>query len=270
MRIRLFMMLAILHIMGSTAFCQSYAEQLLAEIRSAYESLNYAEAEIKGKAAIETYHKFSSTQLSEIHKMLGLIYFSENKPQLSREQFVAALTLTPALELDSLMVSPKIVRFFNSIRSEIEATDPAASGAAAPACIRYVLVPDKRPEAGFRSMLLPGWGQRYKDESKKGWLITGIWGAGAVATVAMQIARSNARRSYLDETSQPQIAARFNSFEKYHKLRNTFALFTAAVWGYGIVDAFLSGGSHPGTPGRVSVSPSASTNSAQLSLMIPF
>ena len=87
---------------------QTNSTMLLKEIQKAYNELNYTEAEIKAKSALESYQDFTSSQLTEVHKTLALIYYSLNRSTESRRQFEVALSLNPELKLDPLFVSPKI------------------------------------------------------------------------------------------------------------------------------------------------------------------
>src|SRR5689334_10418069 len=69
--------------------------------------------------------------------------------------------------------------------------DPADAPAPAPAATPAPSASAKRGEevisplgAVWRSALVPGWGQRYKGETRKGWIFTGI-GAGLVAASSL-------------------------------------------------------------------------------------
>ena len=48
----------------------------------------------------------------------------------------------------------------------------------------------------WRSALIPGWGQRYKGETKKGWVFTGIAGGLVASTVAAKLYADQTRHTY--------------------------------------------------------------------------
>ncbi|MCH7755947.1 tetratricopeptide repeat protein, partial [candidate division KSB1 bacterium] len=146
------------------AYAQTSSTTLLQEIQKAYNELNYTEAEIKARSALENYQDFTSSQLTEVHKTLALIYYSQNKPTESRRQFEVALSLNPELKLDPLFVSPKILEFYDLIKAEWQLSKQQNNDIQNE--IRYVLVNDPRPSAALRSMILPGWGQVYKSEKR--------------------------------------------------------------------------------------------------------
>ncbi|MFQ5709400.1 MAG: hypothetical protein ACE5HO_18230 [bacterium] len=218
---------------------QSREDNLLQEIQNAYTQLNYQEAEIKAKAVLENYNRFSPKQLTEVHKILGIIYFSQNKVEAARQQFENALSLTPDFELDRLFVSPKIVAFFTQVKKQFRAEKDL--GGPSKAQVRYVLIEDSRPAATLRSMFLPGWGQLYKGDKTKGRILMALWGVGVAGSIIAHVARQNAEDRYLAETNPARIESRFNTFSRLHKLRNNLLLFSAGVWVFSYLDAILRG-----------------------------
>ena len=224
-------------VLAANAHAQSRPTELLQEIRTAYNQLDYAQAEARALAALETYQAFSVAQLTEIHTTLALIYYTQNRIADARAHFVSALNLTPDLTLDPSLVSPKIVRFFEQVKEELQAQNQSADRPEAE--VRYVLVQDPRSTAALRSMLLPGWGQHYKGEHRKGWIVVGLWSVGLVGTVTAAILRADAEKRYLDATDPDEIEARYTAFNTWHKVRNSLLAFTAAVWAYGFFDALL-------------------------------
>ena len=209
---------------------------VVAEIRQAYERLDYAEAEAKAREALAANADFTVDQLVELHTLLALIAFSDNREAEARAQFLSALTLNPDLELDPLLVSPKILAFFDELRRDRRRAAPEEDPAAA---IRYVRVEDPRAAAAMRSLLLPGWGQQYKGQKTKGWILTGLWSVAAAGTVVAHIRRKQTRDAYLAETNPDLVPARYDTFNTWHKARNNLALATALLWAYSYFDALL-------------------------------
>lgn len=234
-----FLVLFFILIKSTSVFSQGTEDKLLEEIRDAYNQLNYTEAVIKAKMALQNYERFNSAQLTEIHKILALIFFSQNESEKARIHFENALSLTPELILDSLFVSPKILDFFNRVKEEREQKLEKESNPKSE--IRYVLVQDPRASAALRSMILPGWGQLFKGEKTKGKVLLSLWSLGIVGSVVSHLARERAEDKYLSETNPAKIESRYNTFNTYHKLRNNLILFSAVIWIYSYFDAVLKG-----------------------------
>ena len=103
---------------------------------------------------------------------------------------------------------------------------------------RYVTLPDPRVSAAWKSLLLPGWGQRFKGQTTKGRLLTISAAVLASATIATHILRRQAEQSYPD-ANEDNVVAKYDTFHRYHILRNNFALSLGVVWGVSVLDALL-------------------------------
>jgi len=248
---------------------QGDQSQVVERIRLNYDQLNYAVAEKEAVAALKEYQRFDPEQLVEIHRILGLIYFSENKPSKARLQFETALSLNPDLQLDAMFVSPKILEFFDEVKREWSLKQSADSIMLRP--VRYIVLQDRRPAAAVRSMILPGWGQMFKGQKRKGIVLTTAWSALVAGTVATHLLRQSARDDYLAETDRDKIESRFSTFNKYHKLRNNLFVAAVGVWLVSYVDALLSGGEQPQPQEKsLLVSPDVSTGARRLRLQLRF
>ena len=213
---------------------------LLSRVESAYENLDYDEAEGLARTALSRFDAFTPDQLIRLHTTLALILYSRGEELEAAEQFRGALTLNPGLQLDPLLVSPVTLAFFEEARAafvreqDVEDT-PTES-------VRYIQLPDMRPAATLRSAVLPGWGQRYKGDGTKGWAITGLWAASLGGAAAAHFRRQDARDAYLAETDPALVADRYDTYNTWHKARGGLLVGAAVVWAYAAIDALSSGG----------------------------
>jgi tetratricopeptide (TPR) repeat protein len=220
---------------ASAAVAQPDAAGLLRAMQDAYARLDYATAEERAREALAAYDAFSPDQLVRVHTTLGLILYARNEPLEAEGQFAAALSLDPALTLDPVLVSPKTLEFFDAVRARRGADEPEGREPT----VRYVRVPDPRPAATLRSLAVPGWGQLHKGERTKGWVLVGAWGALGGGTVAAHVLRAGARQDYLDAAEPDEIAARYATYDAWHRTRGALALGTVAVWAYAVLDALV-------------------------------
>jgi hypothetical protein len=205
------------------------------EVRRAYSRMDYTLAEELALSKLEDESGLTVVELVEIHQILALIYYGQNSIVKARQAFRSALSLEPDLELDPVMVSPKILEFFATVK-----TDYLAEGRrAAASAIQYVKVYDPRPGAALRSMVLPGWGQYHKSQREKGFVLMTLWTLSASATIATAVMRSNAEDDYLSATSLPEINSSYRTFNRIHKLHQGALAITAATWGLAFFDALL-------------------------------
>jgi len=224
-----------INLLLNKSISQTSSDTLLIEIRKLYQNLEYSPAEIKTKQALLNYNQFTTGELVELHKYLALIYFAQNKLEDSRQQFKTALELSPGLVLSPLYVSPKIIDFFNRIK--LSASSETKSNQDLQ--VRYIIVKDRRFPAVLRSTVLPGWGQVYKGDKKKGITLISLWSMGLSGLLITQFKQSQAKQDYLDAVELAEIESRYKTYNNYYKTRNSMALFMSAVWLYAYFDAGL-------------------------------
>ena len=222
---------------------------VVAEVEAAYERLDYDAAEALAREALADFEAYAPDQLVRLHTLLGLIAYARGESLAASAQFRAALTLDRTLTLDPLLVSPATIGFFEEtkatfLREQASGTAPLGEG------VRYVVVYDPRPSAFVRSLVLPGWGQRYKRETAKGWALTGVWAAGIAGAATAEVMRRDARDAYLTESDPGLVESRYATLNRWHWARNGLTLGVAAVWVYAAFDAGVLGGN-----GDVAVQP---------------
>ncbi len=226
------------------------ADTPFTEMRLTFQQLNYIAAKSAGERALLDWRKLSPQNVVEVHQVLGIIAYSEGSFFEAKAQFEAALSLDPALRLDSLYVSPKIQQFLQEVKENL-----AAGNGHARTNVRYLIVPDPRPQAALRSLLFPGLGQIEKQQRGKGRALMIAAGAGLIATGALHLRRGAARENYLSAQTIARSVSTYNRYNLLNRARNGAALLTAGVWLYSFFDA-LTLRPNPPQP-RVSLMPSA-------------
>lgn len=207
-------------------------ELSFAEMRAAFQQLNYAAAKTAGESALRDWRRLSPQNVVEIHQVLGIIAYSEGSFFEAKTQFEAALSLDPNLRLDSLYVSPKIQQFLREVRDHLSANNGLSRGST-----RYLIAPDPRPQAALRSLLFPGLGQIQKEQHGKGRLMIAAAGAGLLATGVLHLRRESARENYLSAQTVARTTAMYNRYNFFNRARNGAALLTTGVWLYSFFDA---------------------------------
>lgn len=233
------LLLCLLTAHGASA--QPASADVVADIEEAYRQLDYDEAAAIARNALDNYGDFTVRQLAEIHTFLALIAYNRGELAGARRQFLSALQLAPDLELDPILVPPKIQQYFSDIRSE----QGSAGQDVAEVVTRYVLVRDPRPEAALRSMLLPGWGQLHKGHSTKAYAFAGLFGASAAGAVLAHVRRSHAKDRYEAASTVREAVEFYGPYNAWHRARAGFIRAGALVWAVSYVDALLTGGLQP-------------------------
>lgn len=217
----------------SQLFSQSGGVDRTVEIRRALQSGEHQIAADLADSAIVHFADFAPEKLSEIHALRALIAAKNNKSALVEAHFLAALQLNPQHQLDAIFFSPSLQSRFEQLRARLPKRDTPVRVET-----RYVTLPDPRVSAAWKSFVLPGWGQRFKGQNTKGKLFTISAATLLGATIATHVLRQQAEQNYLD-ASENEVAAKYDTFNRYHLLRNNFALGLGIVWGAGVFDALI-------------------------------
>lgn len=210
-------------------------DSTMVALREAYQQMDYIRAEQEAYTILESFETHTAQELTEAHVTLAIIQYTQSNWQQSQNHFEAALSLSPELELDARDVSPKIRAFYEEVREGLQPSGGATESQEIQ--LRYIYVEDPRAGAIWRSMVVPGWGQLYAGENKKGLLFAGGWVALAGATAGLHAARSRAQDRYQKATDPLRIEAQYESYNRLHKLRNSAALAAVGLWLGSYLDA---------------------------------
>ncbi len=241
-------LLAFLLAVSAGAQPRSGPADLLRAMEDAVGRLDYETAEARAREALGRFDALSPDQLVTVHSTLGILLHARNQPVEARRQFEAALSLDPGLRLDPVLVSPKTVEFFDGVR-ETAGTGSATAGAPE---IRYVVLPDPRPDAALRSLVVPGWGQFYKGDRGRGWAFAVTAGAVTAGAVAAHVVYLDADRAYDDGRLGDDFDALDDRRNRWKRIRGGLLGGAAVVWGAAALEALVTGGP---TVERLAVAP---------------
>lgn len=246
---RIFILIFIIFVAQISVFSQT-GQQLFERMLRAFQSLKYDNALQLARQITDNYDSHTQFELLEAHKILGIIaYQRDQRINEATAQFEQALSLDQTTVLDSIYVSPKTIQFFEALKSKFM-TENKTGELAKRVSYRYLIQPDPRPSAALRSLLLPGWGQIHKNDRRKGYVLI----SSAVITTAtlgiFQILQHNAHSDYKNATDPGIIEQKYDSYNRFYKIRNNSALLLGGVWLYAFFDALIV----PAKPGKGDVS----------------
>ena len=199
-----------------------------------YTSLQFEATIQEGKRILENQAQLSARELVLVHQYIGLSYYSLGKLDSARSHFYSLLSIDPNWKMDPVKISPKIIAFFEQLKAERAA--PPSTLKIVP-YTHYVFVPDIRLKAGWRSALLPGWGQLLKKQKKKALVIGAVFYPSLLAAVVSAFQERKAHRSYLHSQTLADIQSTYKTYNTWHRRRLFFVQVTAATWILAVVDA---------------------------------
>ena len=239
--------LFVLTFLLSPAFAQSEQGELptLAQIQRAYDGLRLDEAERMVREALQNSEAYTPPELIQLHLIMGYLAFQQNQVAVVRQNFESALSLQPDLALDSMLVSPRIVRLFEQVKNDFR-----VGLSTSPATVKYLVVEDRRLAALRRSLMLPGWGQRHLEHSTRGTIFTTSFIVALGASISLHLLQEQAQDHYLEATTPELARVRYDRYNQRYRLRNAALASAATIWGLSVIDILISPGASLQSPDK--------------------
>ena len=231
-------------------------EKALENAKTYYSEGDYEKA-IEALEDAKTFVSQSKDEdLVEAYKYLGFSYVAFGEKEKAKESFKNAIKLFPQLELDTALVSPKIVAVFEEARTELIASgwkpeeagtdeiNPVPSPMPAPKETPKPPVLDHPVTKGgafTRSALVPGLGQIYKGQKGKGYVFMSAAALTGILYLKNRGEYNSAKSEYEDATFDADYSELFDEYERKQKDTNNMAMILTAVYTANILDAAMLG-----------------------------
>lgn len=235
---KIYFIILLVLLIGGPVLSQT-SQSLVGEMIKAFQQNDYETAEKIGKRITADYESFTPSELLEAHKILGVIAFQFQNRQEANAQFELALSIDRTAQLDSFYVSPKIIEYFNELKSTYNSR-PKSITPNKEINYRYLIDPDPRPAATLRSMVLPGWGQLYKNDKRKGAALLTATAATTITMGVFHFLQLDAHDKYLHAAAPDKIDDAYQRYNTFYKLRNNAALINGGIWLYAFFDALIT------------------------------
>ncbi|NOY61225.1 MAG: hypothetical protein GXO75_20125 [Calditrichaeota bacterium] len=185
---------------------------------------------------------FSESELLEIYRMKAIAHYSLLEMNAALNSFVEILKIDPEYSLDPVRTSPKIVKFFNEIKSNIQqkASPPETIQPVKTDTVKLIMdTGSVYRNTLARSMLLPGWGHLYLQNHKKGWLLSVLSTATLASAIYYIFDSRDKQKAYLNEIDPSMMDKKYNSYNRSYKTRNIFISAYAVLWLYSQTDILV-------------------------------
>jgi hypothetical protein len=209
----------------------------ISEIKYLYDGFRFEEAIILGESHLKNPDQLSQKKLGYIHQYLAFAYFTIGESDSARLHFLSLLSISPSIELDPLETSPKIIDFFQQTKNDFEKMNDQKLVLSYP---QYIFIEDKRPGAAWRSAILPGWGQFYKDQPTRGYIFGGAFFTSLTILGISAIYEKKYKDDYLNSTDPQEIQSKYDQYNKWSKVRQVATYSTIGIWLLSFADALWS------------------------------
>ena len=236
--IRLIILLFVLS--SSLLLCQEQVN--IGDVELKFQSLDYHSVIKLADILLADKTGLSQNDLINLYVMKGVSQYSIGEREPSRKCFSEVLKLDTNYELDPVVISPKIITFFNDIKNEYGGGNNLTQQQTVVDSTQNVQYMIPQFNASLyknsltRSLILPGWGHLYANQTTKGWILTGASLATA-AGMAYYIFDAESKESdYLKASDPVEIQSKYEDYNSSYKIRNTLIVSYAVIWIYSQID----------------------------------
>jgi hypothetical protein len=211
-------------------------DSTLTAIKSLYDNGSYLSAELQARRVLEDRH-VNDTLRVQVEKYLGFTLVAQGRNEAAEEHFVNALRIDSSLALDPVLTSPKILTVFESAKARYLSEVAKKTD-------RNVAHPEigeaARSGPSFRAVVFPGWEQLYQGKETKGYVLLGAGAASAIAAVASDLLRRDAKTNYLNASTPSAAESRYKTYNLYYKTEVYSVSAFVLIYIYSELDAFLN------------------------------
>jgi hypothetical protein len=243
----------------------SYSQNsLINEMQNSMENFDYQDVIHTAGIVLVNKDNLTQVQLEKIYTLLGIAYFSTSKNDSAQIAFKNLLMINKDFSLDSSQVSPKVIAFFNLVKSNHAAENNKINisnetNVDSASLVKIQTLEEEQANlkgAFFRSVILPGWGHLYLGNDTKGALLL----SGGIISLGLSIYyiidTKNKEKKYLGEIDPNLIAGEYNSYNTSYKIRNGLLISFAVIWLYTQFDLLFLNGNSGTTERNVELHPS--------------
>lgn len=220
---------------------------ILKEIRYKFETFRYEDVVRLSDQIIATYRDLPPDTLLSVYTMKAVAHYTLNQEELSRRSFIELLKINKGFQLDPIIISPKIISFFESIRTEynrILETRIAETNTAKDT-VRNI-EPSISLE-GFQSyrtnllqsLIFPGLGHLWDNHETEGWILTSLSAINIGSLIYFIIDTNKKENAYMNESNQLYIQDKYTQYNSSYKTRNILIASYIVLWTYSQLDLLL-------------------------------
>ena len=221
---------------GIHLFAQQGTKQAL-NLKYLYQDLRYEQVIQQGQNLLETPQSLSPEPMEMIHQYMAFSFFNLGIQDSARAHFLSLLMLDKDFAVDPVTTSPKVLAFFNALKADYHSMVANETLIRVP---HYIFQVDIRPSAAWRSALVPGWGQIYKGQDSRGYLMGGIFFTSLITTVISKIKTTDYRDHYLEATEPDEISELYSKYNNWNKVYTASVYATVSAWILSFADALWS------------------------------
>jgi hypothetical protein len=210
---------------------QTPADSLLHVAQTAYDNGDFEAAEFAARRGLDAVENLDELARLPFYKMLGFTFVARDQDSTAYKWFLKVVRANPDYEPDPVQTSPKILAVFHKAKKDYLQY-----------WIFYQPQADVRLAASWRSLVLPGWGQYYKQQQMKGAALASAQLLSLVALIAMQSEVNRRHNDYLSKKTygDPNIETAYGEYRRAYHTRNAVGYVTLGIYVINYLDALYT------------------------------
>lgn len=165
----------------------------------------------------------------------------------SEQSFKSILSLDENFFLDTINVSPKIVVFFNDLKTKL-IIDKQNQKQFSTISVDSILIKERikfsfqfqnYKQALWRNLILPGWGNIHLKNEPRGYIFATVYSLSLISSAYFIFDTNKKEKDYLSEINPELISSKYSNYNNSYKLRNISLALTAFIYIYSQIDFLL-------------------------------
>ena len=230
------LLLLIVYLSLNTLVTASDNTQILTKIDQAYTSFDYNSVINICQKTLQDSTLSDPDLLAELYRFMGLSYYALGEMGPSYNRFHQLLVINPRYQLDPAVTPPKILRFFNEIKTNMDQSDHQTTITLMDTIYQYA-GPEKK--SIVYSFILPGSGHLREGFKTKGWILTGAALATLGSSVYLIVETNRLEKEYLNTVNKDLIEQKYQDYNDVYRWRNISLGLYAGIWLYSQIDLLL-------------------------------
>ena len=198
-------------------------------LKNEFESFNYQIVIIKADSILNSSINLTRNDSLQVLFYKSLAAFNLWDINLSERTFNEILKIDFDFQMDSNFVSPKIINFFNEIKSKYKQKNQVSSNIQVDVKTLQEILNKKHEEnlknyktGQYKNLIMPGLGFIHQKQIVKGSIYSGIFLTSLLTSIYFYFDTKKKEKEYLDELDVEKIPEKYDKYNLSYKARNFF------------------------------------------------
>lgn len=225
------------------------AQQTLESLRLKYERFEYDRVIQQARDMLLHREQMDTVMVKEVLYLSAVANYSLQNVDGAMVDFLELLRLDPQYQLKPSDTSPKIIQFFEEIKTNADRTATKERIIVKHDTVRVAMAQRPWQPAMKRSLLWPGWGQSYLGDKGKATVLRVTSVLAFSASLYGVLDCRDKEKQYHSTIEKSIMDENYQSYNRAYKVRNAALCSFAALWLYSQIDMLFL---HRSTPAALS------------------